>query len=87
MWERHSLQGLNISGNHNDNNIREVHEQSQCHGWDRVDESNKDFIQEVEDGAVVEMPHKSFDSRHRSANINNNSSLGIKGGGRSIPLH
>jgi hypothetical protein len=32
-------------------------------------------------------PHSTFDSRYRSTNDDNDSRLGVEGGGRSIPLH
>ena len=55
--DKRSLKGLSSSGNHSDDNIHKVQEQSQCHEWDRANESNKHSIHIVEDGVAMEMPH------------------------------
>ena len=56
--------------------------------WTRLCKRIKQGLyKEVEDGATLEMPRSSFDSRYRSTNDDNDSSLGVEGGGRSIPLH
>ena len=31
IWEKHSLKGLRSSGNHSDDNVHRMQEQSQCH--------------------------------------------------------
>ena len=43
MWERCALKTLSSNGDHNDDNIHEVQEQSQCHEQDCANESNKDY--------------------------------------------
>lgn len=65
VQENRSIKKLNVNVNHSDDNIYEVQEQCQCQEWDCADESYKDYIQKVE------MSRSSSDSRHRSANNDN----------------